>query len=80
MLRNIGLSRVMLHHLMRVLKRPSEHPFGSRHAVDHIVHYTCADFLAEIMGTLAVFGNSNAHTYTRTRTHTKANSSTHAHA
>jgi hypothetical protein len=34
----------------------SAHPFHSREAIEKIVEYACADSLAEIMGTLAVFG------------------------
>jgi hypothetical protein len=32
------------------------HPFGLREAVEKMVHYACVDSLAEIMGTLSVFG------------------------
>jgi hypothetical protein len=34
----------------------SAHPFHSREAIEKIVEYACADSLAELMGTLAVFG------------------------
>jgi hypothetical protein len=40
------------------------HPFGSREAIEKIVHYACADSLAEIMGTLSVFGEQKTDIHT----------------
>jgi hypothetical protein len=55
-MRNIGVTRIMYHRFLLAIGRHSEHPFGSARAVEYLVHYACADFLAEGMGTLAVFG------------------------
>jgi hypothetical protein len=55
-MRNVGVSRILHHRLMLAVGRHSEHPFGSPRAVEYVVHHACADFLAEGMGTLAVFG------------------------
>jgi hypothetical protein len=54
--RNAGVKRILLHRLKLKMGLKSVHPFQSREVIEKIVQYACADSLAEIMGTLAVFG------------------------
>jgi hypothetical protein len=54
--RNAGVKRILLHRLKLKMGFKSVHPFQSREVIEKIVQFACADSLAEIMGTLAVFG------------------------
>jgi hypothetical protein len=67
--RNVGASRIIYHRSRLAIGRPSDHPFGTPGDVEYVVHYVCADFLAEGMGTLAVFGELHAQTQARVRKH-----------
>jgi hypothetical protein len=64
-LRNVGGYRILLYRLKLVVGRGGvvDHPFRSRQAIEHLVRSACADGFAEIMGTLAVIGNSHRHAY-----------------
>jgi hypothetical protein len=60
--RNLGVSRIILHRLLLAIGRPSVHPFGSPRAVEYLVHYACAHFFAEAMSTwLCLVHNTRMH-------------------
>jgi hypothetical protein len=63
LLRNVGVTRILLHRLRLALGWNTAHPFGTREAIERTVYYACADSLAEIMGTLCVFGKRSIDTH-----------------
>jgi hypothetical protein len=54
--RNVGVAPLLWYRLQLKMGRKTVHPFESREAIEKIVHYACVDSLAEVLGTLSVFG------------------------